>query len=239
MSKNTKPRPSFYNNNFYYLVSLSTEEKYTTSLTKHYAARYYIQGIEDMISDKWCKETHCYHFEALNGIHHWEDSIIDFFKVEMSNRSEGKVYSDLRIKTVVRIMVKKKWGYGFLTSIVVRRSDDKEYEFNYADLPRLGLNDVEDMVEDIQLVVEIFQQTLNLTKPMMFFEEIDQNIPFTMSETYKGVVYLNQHNIKSFMKFSEVKKFCDGTLMKIRDNLIDMVNTNKLGKGNKRLKGKD
>ncbi|GJZ23146.1 copia protein [Tanacetum coccineum] len=264
MSKNTKPCPSFYNNNFYYLVSLSTEEKYTTSLTKHYAARYCIQGIEDMISDRWCKETHCYHFEALNGIHHWEDSRIDFFKVEMSNRSEGKVYSDLRIKTIVHIMVKKKWGYGFLTSIIVRRSDDKEYEFNYADLPRLGLNDVEDMyllqfqdklhhlplefvnnalllfirrvviqnrVEDIQLVVEIFQQTLNLTKPIMFFEEIDQKIPFTMSETYKGVVYLNQHNIKSFMKFSEVKKFCDGTLMKIRDNLIDMVNTNKLGKG--------
>nr|GEU75265.1 hypothetical protein [Tanacetum cinerariifolium] len=38
---------------------------------------------------------------------------------------------------------------------------------------------------------------------------------------------------------SKVKKFCDGTLMKIRDNLIDMVNTNKLGKGNRRLIGMD
>ncbi|GKC53620.1 hypothetical protein Tco_1076365 [Tanacetum coccineum] len=59
--------------------SLSTEEKYTTSITKHYDERYYIQ-----------------------------DSRIDFFKVEMSNRSEGKVNSDLRIKSVVRIVVKKK-----------------------------------------------------------------------------------------------------------------------------------
>ncbi|GJU58799.1 hypothetical protein Tco_1236565, partial [Tanacetum coccineum] len=33
MSKNTKPCPSFYNNDFDYLVILSTEEKYTTSLT--------------------------------------------------------------------------------------------------------------------------------------------------------------------------------------------------------------
>ncbi|GJR52227.1 hypothetical protein Tco_1402748 [Tanacetum coccineum] len=145
MSKNTKPHPSFYNNDFYYLVSLSTKKKYTTSLTNHYAARYYIQGIEDMISDRWSKETHRYHFEALNGIHHWEDSKIDFFKAKMSNRLEGKVYSDLRIKSVVCIVVNKKWGYGFLTSIVVRRYDDKEYEFNYADLPRLSLNDVEDM----------------------------------------------------------------------------------------------
>ncbi|GKD18661.1 hypothetical protein Tco_1207819 [Tanacetum coccineum] len=116
MSKNTKPHPSFYNNNFYYLVSLSTEEKYTTSITKHYAARYYKQ-----------------------------DSTINFFKEKMSNQSKGKIYSNLRIELVVRIVVKKKWGYGFLTSIVVRRSDDQEYEFSYADLPRLSLNDVEDM----------------------------------------------------------------------------------------------
>ncbi|GJY59306.1 hypothetical protein Tco_0459198 [Tanacetum coccineum] len=240
MSKNTKSHPSFYNNDFYYLVSLSTKEKYTTSLTKHYAARYYIQGIEDMISNRWCKETHPYHFEALNGIHHWKDSRINFSKAEM-----------------------------------IRRSDDKEYEFSYADLPRLSLNNVEDMyllqvqdklhhlllefvkdfnnslllfirrvviqnrVEDIQLGVESYKQTLNLTKPMMFFEGIDQKIPFTMSKTYKGALYLNQHNVKSFMKFSEVKKFYDGTLVKLHDNLIDMVNTNKLGKGNRRLKGKD
>ncbi|GJW83975.1 hypothetical protein Tco_0157120 [Tanacetum coccineum] len=63
----------------------------------------------------------------------------------MSAVIEGNVYSDLRIKLVVRIVVQKKWGYGFLTSIIVRRSDDKEYEFSYADLPRLRVNDVEDM----------------------------------------------------------------------------------------------
>ncbi|GKB74105.1 hypothetical protein Tco_0935517 [Tanacetum coccineum] len=118
MSKNTKPHHSFYNNDFYYLVCLSMKVKYTTSITKHYAARYYKQGIEDMISDRWSKETHRYIFKALN---------------------------DLRIKSVVHVLVKKKWGYGFLSSIVVRRSDDKEYEFSYTDLPRLSINDVEDM----------------------------------------------------------------------------------------------
>ncbi|GKC25117.1 hypothetical protein Tco_1027267 [Tanacetum coccineum] len=193
-----------------------------------------------MILDRWCKETHCYIFEALNGVHHWDGDLIDFFKAEM-----------------------------------IRRFDDKEYEFSYANLPRLGLNDVEDMylfqvqdklhhlplefvkdfnnalllfirrvviqneVEDIQLRVESYQQTLNLTKPMMFFEGIDKKIPFTMSGTHKGVVYLNQHNIKSFMKLSEVKKFYDGTLIKIRENLVGMVKRNKMGTGNKRLKGRD
>ncbi|GKB75465.1 retrotransposon protein, putative, ty1-copia subclass [Tanacetum coccineum] len=60
-----------------------------------------------------------------------------------------------------------------------------------------------------------------------------------MTATHKGVVFLNQYNIKSLMKLSEVKKFCDGTLVKIQENLIDMLTKNKLGSGNKRLKGRD
>ncbi|GJU27764.1 hypothetical protein Tco_1166385, partial [Tanacetum coccineum] len=248
MSKSMKPHPSFYNNDFYYSVNLSTGEKYATSLTKHYiyAARYHIQ-----------------------------DDRQDFFKAEINNRPPDKVYSDKRIISVVRVDVKRKWGYGFLSSIVVRRSDKKEYTFSYAYLPRLNLNDIEDMyllkvqdklhhlqfefekdfnnalllfiqrtvilniVEDLQLGVESYQRTLNLTKPKLYFEGIKEKIPYTMSGTEKGVVYLNQHNHRSLMKLNEVHKFCDGTLMKIRDNLLEMVNRNELGQGNKRLKGQD
>ncbi|GJX60788.1 hypothetical protein Tco_0292178 [Tanacetum coccineum] len=147
---------------------------------------------------------------------------------------------------------------------IMWRSDDQEYEFSYADLPRLSLNDVEDMyllqvqyklhhlplefvkdfnnaldlfikrvviqnrVEDIQLGVENYQQTLNLTKPIMFFEGTDQKIPFTMSGTHKGVVYLNQHNIKSFMKLGEVKRFCDDwTNMDVEksNKMVDKIDT--------------
>ncbi|GKA38127.1 hypothetical protein Tco_0724692 [Tanacetum coccineum] len=222
MSKSIKPHPCFYNNDYTYLVDLNIKEKYITSITKHYAARYYKEGIEDMIPKRWSKEVHRCHFEALNDIHHWEEDKIDFFKVGMNAVTKGNVYSDLRIKSVVRVVVKKKWGYSFLTSIVVRRFDDKEYEFSYADLPRLTLNDVEDIymlqvqdklhhlplefvkyfnnallmfirrtviknrVEDIQLGVESYQRNINLTKPTMFFNGIDQGIPFTMTAMHKG-----------------------------------------------------
>nr|GEV99359.1 hypothetical protein [Tanacetum cinerariifolium] len=212
MSKNIKPHPSFYNNDLYYLVYLIMKEKYTTSIPKHYATRYYKQSIEYMISGRWSKETHCYIFEALNGIYRWKTSIIDFFKVKISTRTERNGYSDLRIKSFACIVVKKKRGYGFLTSIVVRRSDDNESG-------KLSTNS-------------------QPTKPLMFFEGVDQRIPFTMTTKHKGVVYLNQKNVKSLIRLSEVKKFCDGTLEKIQENLIDMVTKNKLGKGNKRLKGR-
>ncbi|GJT95791.1 hypothetical protein Tco_1091309 [Tanacetum coccineum] len=185
MSKSTKPHPFFYNDDYTYLLDLSTEEKYTTSITKHYAARYYKEGIEDKIPERWSKEVS-----------------INTLKLLMS---------------VVRVVAKKKYGYGSLASIVVRISNDKEYGFSYTDLPRLSVNDVEDItviknrIEDIQLGVERYQRTLNLTKPTMFFEGIDQRIPFTMTAMHKG----------------------------IQENLIDMLLKNKLGSGNKRLEGRD
>nr|GEU33461.1 hypothetical protein [Tanacetum cinerariifolium] len=213
ISKTTKPHPCFYNNDYTYLVDLSIEHKYTTSITKHYPMRYYKEGIKDMIPERWSKEVCCYHFEALN---------------------------DLRIKSVVRVIVKKKWGYGFLTSIVVMRFDDKKYEFSNVDLPRCSENNVEDIrtviknkVKDIQLEVQSYQRTLKLTKPTMFFEGINQRIPFTVTAMHKGVMYLNQYNIKYLMKLSEVKNFYDGILVKIQDNLIDMLTKNKLGSGTK------
>ncbi|GKD60033.1 hypothetical protein Tco_1297542 [Tanacetum coccineum] len=188
MSKSTKPYISFYNTDFYYLVNVSTGEKYATSLTKHFP-------------DRWSKKIYCYQIEALNSIHHWEDGRQEFFKAEINNRSPDKVYSNKRIISVVRVNVKKKWAYGFLKSIVVTRSDKKEYEFSNADLLRLNFNNalllfikrvvIQNRVEDIHLGVESYQTTLNFTKPKFYFEGIDQKIPYTMSGTEKGVVYLN------------------------------------------------
>nr|GEX53825.1 hypothetical protein [Tanacetum cinerariifolium] len=94
-------------------------------------------------------------------------------------------------------------------------------------------------VEDIQLAVESYQHTLNLTKPKFYFSRIDKKIPYTTSGTEKGVVYLNKHDMNSLMKLDEVHKFCDGTLLKVQENLMKMVNEYILGPGNKRLEGRD
>ncbi|GJZ56260.1 hypothetical protein Tco_0611453 [Tanacetum coccineum] len=159
MSKSTKPHPCFYNNDYTYLVDLSIEEKYTTSITKHYATRYYKEGIEDRIPERWSKKFCHYHFEALN----------------------------------------------------VRRSDDKEYEFSYANLPRLSVNDVEDFTcSRYSAWSGKLSDTLNLNKPTMFFEGIDQMIPFMMTATHKGVMYLNQYDINPHEAIelrSSVKKY--------------------------------
>ncbi|GJW24976.1 hypothetical protein Tco_0038787 [Tanacetum coccineum] len=175
MSKSTKPHPCFYNNDYTYLVDLSTEEKYTTSITNHYAARYNKEGIEDRIPERWSKEVCRYHFEDLNGIHHWEENRIDFFKAGMSVVTEGNVFSDLRIKSAVHL---PKLSVNDVEDMYLLQVQDKLHhlplefvkDFNNALLMFIRRTVIKNRVEDIQLGVESYQRTLNLTKPTMLFE---------------------------------------------------------------------
>ncbi|GKA99076.1 hypothetical protein Tco_0827013 [Tanacetum coccineum] len=73
--------------------------------------------------------------------------------------------------------------------------------------------------------------------PKFNLSGIDHKIPYTTCRIEKGVVYLNKYDVKSLMHLDEVHKFCDGTLLKVQDNLLKMVNENKLGRGNIKLEG--
>ncbi|GKE10971.1 hypothetical protein Tco_1414522, partial [Tanacetum coccineum] len=126
----------------------------------------------------------------------------------------------------------------------ITRSDDKEYEFSYADLPRLSLNHVEDMyllqVQDkLHYIPLEFMKDFNNALLLFIKRVVIQDRVEDIQLGVERVVYLNQHNVKSFMKLSEVKKFCNGTLIKIRENLVDIVKKNKQGTGNKILKGRE
>ncbi|GJV15298.1 hypothetical protein Tco_1360621 [Tanacetum coccineum] len=111
----------------------------------------------------------------------------------------------MKILSIIRILVDKQFGYGYLKEIVVRRSNQKEYTFKEADFPRLHLNDIEDIiviqkwVEDVQLRVESYQTKLNITMPQFL------------------------------MRVDEVYKFGYGTLKKVRDKLDYMLHNFELG----------
>ncbi|GJV42021.1 hypothetical protein Tco_1420461 [Tanacetum coccineum] len=152
----------------------------------------------------------------------------------MGNRSSHKVYSDKRIITIVRVNVKKKWGYGFLTSIVVKRSNNKEYEFSYADLPRLSLNDVEEMYL-LKVQGKLHHLKLDfemdfINAPLLYIRKvviknrvedvqlgIDKKRPYITFGTEKGIVYLNKHDMNSLMKLDEVHKFYDAVAKKLKE----------------------
>ncbi|GKB83974.1 hypothetical protein Tco_0950869 [Tanacetum coccineum] len=60
----------FFNNDLEYLKSSDPERTYTTSITKTKAARYEIEGIEDMVPTLWSPTKVGYDKDALKGIKH-------------------------------------------------------------------------------------------------------------------------------------------------------------------------
>ncbi|GKD04491.1 hypothetical protein Tco_1179465 [Tanacetum coccineum] len=146
------PVDYFINNDLKYLRGGSSSRKYTTSTTKTKAAKYDIQGIEDMGP----KRQRFYGF--------------------VRNRvSKHDVYSTKRIIVVTKVKVMKWYDYGYLEEIEVRREDQQLYKFKEGDFPRLHMYDIEDIrivilkrVEDLQLGVESYQKKLNITKPETF-----------------------------------------------------------------------
>ncbi|GKB56002.1 hypothetical protein Tco_0912188 [Tanacetum coccineum] len=105
------------------------------------------------------------------------------------------------------LLTEAKWN--------IKRSDDKEYEFSYTNIPKLSLNDVEKMY-----LLQVQDKLYDL--PLEFVKDFNNELLLFIRRV-----------------LSEVKMFCDGTLIKIRENLFDMVKKNKLGNGNKWLKGRD
>ncbi|GJR41033.1 hypothetical protein Tco_1216717 [Tanacetum coccineum] len=129
------PQDFFINNDLEYLKGGDLSRRYSTSVTKTKAATYEIKWIKDLGP----KRQHFYGFAA--------------------NMSSSKdVYSRKRIIAVTRLTIMKKYDYGHLEEIEVRREDQKLYKFREGDFPRLRLQDIEDM-----LLLLVQQKLTNLT----------------------------------------------------------------------------
>nr|GEV45939.1 hypothetical protein [Tanacetum cinerariifolium] len=71
------------------------------------------------------------------------------------------------------------------------------------------------------------------------FNGINHKIPYTTIGTERGVFYLNKYDVKFLMLRKEVHKFCNGTLVQVQENLLKMLNENRLGHDNMNLKGEE
>ncbi|GJZ58424.1 hypothetical protein Tco_0613918, partial [Tanacetum coccineum] len=117
----------FFNNDLEYLRAGNKERTYFSSITKTPAARYTIEGIEDMIPTMWSPVVLAYDKDDALEISYWGPQRQQFYKA-MINK------------------VEKRSGYGYLKEVVVKRVDQKLYKFKEGDLPDLHLNEIEDMM---------------------------------------------------------------------------------------------
>ncbi|KAI3735695.1 hypothetical protein L6452_15203 [Arctium lappa] len=80
---------------------------------------------------------------------------------------------------------------------------------------------------DFQLVIETNQKRVNMTKPNLELEDLENYDLFTVIDQPElGVVYRNGENKKRFLRISEIAKFLDGTLKVVRLQLNHRLKEN-------------
>ncbi|GJZ96021.1 hypothetical protein Tco_0668355 [Tanacetum coccineum] len=182
------PKDYFINKDLEYLKGGDLSRRYSTSATKTKAATYELKWVEDLVQN--CG-------------------------VPCNLTSSKDVYSRRRIIAVTKLTIMKKYDYGHLEEIEVRRDDQQLYTFKEGDFKRLRLQDIEDMllllkrVEDLQLGIKSYQQNLNLTKPDTYRSNLRNKTAYTSHSDPHGIIYVDQFKRKRLMRTDELHKFSD------------------------------
>ncbi|GJZ82673.1 hypothetical protein Tco_0647846, partial [Tanacetum coccineum] len=168
------PKDYFINKDLEYLKGEDLSRWYSTYVPKTKAATYELKWIEDLVHELWSPVVVKYDQPTYLGTSHW----------------------------VTRLIIMKKYDYGHLEEIEVRRDDQQLYTFKEGDFKRLRLQDIEDM-----LLLLVQQKLTNLT----------------IDERYDLNVALHQFKRKRLMRTDELHKFSDGTLNNVRNALHDVA----------------
>ncbi|GJR24916.1 hypothetical protein Tco_0973443 [Tanacetum coccineum] len=181
----------------------SLSRKHSTSVTKTKAATYEIKWIEDLVPNLWSHVKVVYDKHAYWGTSHW----------------------------VTRLKIMKKYDYGYLDKIEVRREDHQLYTFKEDE--RYDLNMALCMftrriiilrrMEDLQLGVKSYQKKINLTKPDTFRTNFRNRTTYSAYSDPHEVIYKDQNNRNRLMRADELHKFSDGMLNDVRTALHDIA----------------
>ncbi|GJU77878.1 hypothetical protein Tco_1274948 [Tanacetum coccineum] len=116
------------------------------------------------------------------------------------------------------------------------RADYQEYTITKKDFKNLYPADFEDLnlllLQDFQLGIESYQKQLNFTKPGWDATYFKYKHDYTIIETPRGVVFHVSNNERKIMRFNEICKFNDGTLINILEALDYRVKEYKVNQFN-------
>ncbi|GJW96068.1 hypothetical protein Tco_0177876 [Tanacetum coccineum] len=203
------PKDYFINKDLEYLKGGDLSKRYSTSVTKTKAATYELKCIKDLVPELWSLVQLKYDQHAYLGTSHWGLKRQSFYEYASNLTSSKDVYSERRIIAVTRLKIMKKYDYGHLEEIKVRRDDQKLYTFKEGDFKRLRLQDIEDM-----LLLPVQQKLTNLT----IDERYNLNVALRMY-TRRIVIQRRVEDLqldhlkrKRLMRADELHKFSDGTL---------------------------
>nr|GEY26679.1 hypothetical protein [Tanacetum cinerariifolium] len=140
------PKDYFINKDIKYLKSRDSSRRYSTSVTKTKSATYELKWIKDLVPKLLSPVVVNYDKHAYFGTSHWGLKRQSLYGYASNLISSKDVYSRRRIIIVTRLTIMKKYDYGHLEEIEVRRDDQQLYTFKEGDFKILRLQDIEDML---------------------------------------------------------------------------------------------
>ncbi|GJS93338.1 hypothetical protein Tco_0800306 [Tanacetum coccineum] len=132
-----------------------------------------------------------------------------------------------------RPLAYSRYGYDYLSEIVLRRADHQEHTIAEKDFKNLYPSDFEDL--NLLLLQGhlnhlsgsdkrmLYQNQLNLTKPGWDATGYEFNHDYTIIESPRAVVFPVNNNERKIMRFNEIYKFSVGTLTRILEALAHRV----------------
>ncbi|GJV01702.1 hypothetical protein Tco_1335271 [Tanacetum coccineum] len=155
-----------------------------------------------MVPSLWSPVKIAYDKYAMWGISHKGPKRQSFYGYASKRKIKHDVFSTKRIIAVTHVKVVKKYDYGYLDEIVVRREDQQLYKFVEGDFPRLNLCDIEDM-----LLLLVQKKLSNLERDDLF----DLNVAlwmFTIRFCYGTLLSVRRvlHDIASSLEMDYLPK---------------------------------
>nr|GEU95351.1 hypothetical protein [Tanacetum cinerariifolium] len=194
------PKDYFINKYLEYLKGRDLSTKDSTSVTKTKAATYELKWIEDLVPELWSPMLLKYDQHAYLGTSYWGPKHQRFYGYASNLSLSKDVYSRRRIITVTRLKIIKKYDYGHLEEIEVRRDDQELYTFKEGGFKRILLQDIED------LLLPLVQQRLT---NLIIDEWYDLNVVLRMY-TRRIVIQIRvedlQLGVKSYQKKFKLTK---------------------------------
>ncbi|GKD72785.1 hypothetical protein Tco_1331067 [Tanacetum coccineum] len=172
------PYEFFINNDLKYLQGGILSMMYTTSTTKTKAAQYDLPALKEQRKS--------------------------FYAFARGMQSRGDVYSIKRILAVTHVSVMKKYRYGYLEEIVVRRDDNN----------RLS-NLLGDDVADFTIALKMYTRSLVIQRR--------KKAPVTPYKDPQGFIYVYENGRNRLMRSNELYKFSDGALTRLLSSLKDIT----------------
>ncbi|GKG10090.1 hypothetical protein Tco_0338836, partial [Tanacetum coccineum] len=116
-------------------------------ISKMKAARYPDFGLELLVPEQlWIDEVCTYDKSAKYGISHWWFNRQKFYIDKHNSLSHRRaVRTHMRILSVIKIKADSRYGYDYLSEIILRRADFQEHTIAEKDFKNMYPSDFEDL----------------------------------------------------------------------------------------------